>query len=58
MYLRAAQLEGKPTKAVQEHFNVSKSLAAKWVSKCRNELGLIPPTTRGRSSGPGKEKAQ
>lgn len=42
----------RPTKAVQEHFNVSKSTAAKWVAKCRNELGLLGPTTKGRPAGP------
>jgi transposase len=43
---RAAQLGGKPTLAVEEHFVVSKSTAAKWVARCRR-LGLLPPTLRG-----------
>jgi hypothetical protein len=40
----------KPTKAVAEHFDVTSSTAANWVSRAR-ELGLIAPTTRGRASG-------
>lgn len=45
---RLAVAEGvPPTKAVAEHFTVSKSAAAKKVSRAR-ERGLLPPTTRGR----------
>jgi hypothetical protein len=33
-----------PTKAVQEHFTVSKSAAAKWVGRARHEFGLLEPT--------------
>lgn len=47
---RDAWLQGKPpTKAVQSRFRVSYSYAAKKVQKAR-ELGLLPPTTRGRAS--------
>lgn len=38
-----------PTGAVAEKFNVSKSAAAKWVHRCR-VMGLLPPTSRGRSA--------
>ncbi len=45
-----AHLERKsPTKAVAEGFNISYSAAAKKVAKCR-QLGLLPPTTRGKAS--------
>ena len=44
-----AHLERKsPTKAVAEEFNISYSAAAKKVAKCR-QLGLLPPTTRGKA---------
>jgi hypothetical protein len=36
-----------PTRAVARRFKVSQSAAAKWVAKCR-DLGLLPPTTRGK----------
>jgi hypothetical protein len=39
-----------PTRAVAQQFHVSESTAAKWVARCRRpELGLLPPTTRGRA---------
>lgn len=38
---------GTPTKAVAEHFTVSKSTAAKWVARCRT-LGLLPVTSKGK----------
>ena len=37
-----------PTRAVARRFKVSDSAAAKWVAKCR-QLGLLPPTTRGKA---------
>ena len=39
-----------PTKAVAEHFNSSRSTAAKWVSICRKK-GLLPPTQKTRPRG-------
>lgn len=49
VYLETWQAGGNPTSAVAEHFDVSKSAAAKWVARCRDpEVGLIPPTTRGK----------
>lgn len=41
---------GKPTAAVARHFTVSTTAAAKWVAHCRNDLNLLPKTTRGRSA--------
>lgn len=49
IYTEAYQRGLKPTKAVQEELSVSKSTAAKWVSRCR-ELGLLPLTRRGKPS--------
>ena len=38
-----------PTERVQEHFMVSKSTAARWVSQARRDpWGTLPPTTRGK----------
>jgi transposase len=39
-----------PTRGVADHFTISKSAAAKQVAKAR-EMGLLPPTSRGKSSG-------
>lgn len=49
----------KPTSAVAEAFGVSHSAAGKWVARCR-EMGLVPPTTAGKTSTakpPRKRKA-
>jgi transposase len=40
-----------PTQTVANRFHVSKSTAAKWVHRCREELGLLPKTSRGRATG-------
>jgi hypothetical protein len=40
-----------PTKAVQEHFGIEKSRAARWVWLCRNKYHLLPPTEQGRARG-------
>ena len=49
---RAAVAEArKPTRAVQQHFRVSVSLAGKWVHLARNRYGLLPKTTPGRANG-------
>lgn len=40
-----------PTLAVAQTWSVSKSVASKWVSHCRNHLGLIAPTTKGKAAG-------
>lgn len=50
VYLAAWERGQPPTKAVMEHFHISKSAAAKRVARCR-ELGLIAPTTPGKPSG-------
>ncbi len=47
VYARALQEGRRPTKAVQEHFTVEKSTAAKKVARAR-ERGFLPKTTRGR----------
>jgi hypothetical protein len=49
VYATAAARGDNPTDAVRKWKTVSKSTAAKWVSKARNELGLLPPTTRGKA---------
>lgn len=48
-YTEAVAKHAKPTMAVAQRFNVSKSTAAKWVAKCR-KLDLLPPTSRGKSA--------
>jgi hypothetical protein len=50
VYSQALATHQNPTGAVAERFSVSKSAAAKWVARCR-AMGLLPPTTRGRSAG-------
>lgn len=40
-----------PTKAVADAFHVSRSTAAKWVSRARHEHHLLPATTQGRPGG-------
>lgn len=50
VYNEALARHGNPTAAVASRFNVSKSTAAKWVARCRND-GLLPPTARGRAAG-------
>jgi hypothetical protein len=47
VYAQAMQEGRPPTKAVQEHFTVEKSTAAKKVARAR-ERGFLPKTTRGR----------
>jgi len=49
VYSEAAN-RGAPTEAVRRHFHLSKSAAAKQVARCR-EMGLLPPTSRGRIEG-------
>ncbi len=51
----AALREGRPpTKAVQEHYTVEKSTAAKKVARAR-ERGFLPKTTRGRAGSATEE---
>ena len=40
-------ITGRPTKAVQHHFQVSQRMAAEYVSRARKR-GLLPPTKRGK----------
>ena len=48
---RAAWVNGDPpTLAVADHWHVSKSTAAKWVAKARNEFHLLPATDKGKAS--------
>ncbi len=49
VYREALRDRRAPTLAVAEHFTVSHSTAAKWARRAR-ELGLLSPTSRGRSS--------
>ena len=42
--------QDSPTKAVSEHFHVSRSTAANWVRTARG-YGFIAPTSQGRKSG-------
>lgn len=51
IYNEAWQAGDDPTSAVARHYYVSKSAAAKWVAKARNQMGLIPKTEKGRSRG-------
>lgn len=48
-YTTAHRARENPTKAVAEELNISYSAAAKKVAKCR-QLGLLPPTTRGKAN--------
>jgi hypothetical protein len=48
VYLRASA--ASPTKAVADHFHISRSAAAKLVAKAR-QAGLLAPTSRGKVSG-------
>lgn len=54
VYLNAWRAGRPPTKAVQEHFTISYSAAAKRVSRAR-QAGLLPETRRGRAGAGGKE---
>ncbi|MCU1591668.1 MAG: hypothetical protein JWP11_2924 [Frankiales bacterium] len=47
IYAQALRDGRSPTKAVQEHYTVEKSTAAKKVARAR-ERGFLPKTTRGR----------
>jgi hypothetical protein len=35
------------TRSIMDHYNVTKSCASKWVSKCRHTYGLLPLTRQG-----------
>ncbi len=48
---REAFERGNPTQAVAAKWQVQTSTAAKWVSRARNEFGLLAPTTRGKAAG-------
>jgi hypothetical protein len=50
VYLTAWRAGGRPTAAVVAKFGVSKNIAAKWVANAR-QMGLLPPTTRGKAAG-------
>ena len=50
VYDRAWATGWPPTRAVAEHFGVTRSTAAKWVSNCRKKL-LLPPTQKTRPRG-------
>jgi transposase len=49
-YTRAWKIGDRPTKAVAEQWQVSRSTAAKWVARAR-ATGLLPATERGRPLG-------
>lgn len=40
-----------PTRAVAEHFVVSRAQAGKWVSTARNKYGLLAGTRKGHANG-------
>lgn len=46
MYDIACARGEPPTRAVADHFKVSRTAAAKWVARCRGK-GLLPPTRQG-----------
>jgi hypothetical protein len=50
VYDRAWAAGQTPTRDVAEHFRVTRSTAAKWVSNCRKR-GLLPPTQKTRPRG-------
>lgn len=47
VYLEALRIGRKPTRAVQRHFTITYSAAAKRVARAR-EAGYLPETTKGR----------
>lgn len=49
VYGEAQAVGAPPTRAVQHHFGVAHSTAAKWVGHAR-KAGLIAPTTKGATS--------
>lgn len=49
-YTKALRAGQSPTDVVRQEFMVSRSAAVKWVARCR-ELGLLPPTTKGKAAG-------
>jgi hypothetical protein len=50
VYRKADATNKKGTRAVARHFGVTQSTAAHWVARCREpEIGLLPPTTRGKT---------
>ena len=52
VYTDALRNGADPTDSVRQHFNVSKSNAAKWIYRCRRPpLNLLEPTVRGRPAG-------
>ncbi len=52
VYTEALRHRVNPTKAVVDHFSVSKGQAAKWVYRCRRPpLSLLDSTVRGRAAG-------
>jgi hypothetical protein len=50
VYKAAWDQHQAPTKAVAEHFHVSRTAAGKWVARSR-AMGLLDPTTPGRAGG-------
>lgn len=50
VYAKAWARGRAPTKAVSEHFHISRSQAAKWVQRARG-LGFLSPTTSGKAGG-------
>lgn len=49
VYREAHQRGDPPRSAVAKHFKVSHSTAARWVSRARHELNLLPKTQRGKA---------
>jgi hypothetical protein len=51
VYKAAVRWQRNPTAVVGEHYGVSRSAAAKWVSRARDR-GLLPPARIGRADPP------
>lgn len=56
IYTKASKAGLPPTQAVADELGISRSAAAKQVSRCRNELGLLPKSSQGRAEVAGPEK--
>lgn len=50
-YATAHSRGQSPTQAVADRWKISRSTAAKWVYRARNEHRLLAPTTRGKPAG-------
>ena len=51
VYLEALRVGEAPTEKVAGVYKVNKSTASKWVTKARDEYGLLPRTVKGKAAG-------